>query len=162
MLEHTKIICVIRTSFLRHWMQKTHILCWKSQRFDQNISFEASKALDSHSILEHTKVWLDYFFKTLIALDLPTILENTKIVWMISTFLLRTQRHWTYPLCQNMQRLLKWLAHHFWEIRGTKLTRYIETCKSYLIDQQSSFETSETLNLQSILEHTKVNQNIFF
>ena len=51
---------------------------------DQDIPSEKSEALDSHTMLEHAKV-----------------------VWVIRTSLLRNHRHWTHPLCWDMQRLFE-------------------------------------------------------
>ena len=99
---------------------------------DQNIPHEKSEALDSLPILEHAKV-----------------------VWVIRTFLLRNQRHWTHWLCWNMQRLFEWSGHSSWDIRGTELTNYVGTCKSCLSDQDISSETSEALDSPTMLEHAK-------
>ena len=132
MLEHTKIIWVIRTSLLRNQRHWTHILYWNIQRLfewsghlswetrgtgltfyietckgclsDQGISPEKSEALDSHSMLKHAK-----------------------IVWVIRASLLKNQRHWTHPLCWNMQRLFEWSEHLSWEIRGIGLTAYVRS-----------------------------------
>jgi len=161
MLEHAKVGWVIRTSLLRNQRHWTHILCWNMQRLvewsehlfweirgtgltfyvgickgwlsDQNISSEKSEALDSHTILEYAKVG-----------------------WVIRTSLLRNQRHWTHSLCWNMQRLVEWSEHLFWEIRGTGLTAYVGTCKGWLSDQNISSEKSEALDSQSMLEHPRV------
>jgi hypothetical protein len=104
MLEHAKVIWLIRTCLLRNQRHWTHKLCenmprlfdWSEHVFweirgtrltsymrtcqgcltDQNISSEKSETLDSHSMLEHAKV-----------------------IWLIRICLLRNQRHWTYRLC---------------------------------------------------------------
>ena len=113
MLEHAKVIWLIRTFFLRNQRHCTHFLCWNMQKsIDQNILSEKSEALHSHSILEHVKV-----------------------IWLIKTSFLRNQRHWTHPLCWNMQRSFDWSGHLSWEIRGTALTTYVGTCKGHLTDQ---------------------------
>jgi len=100
---------------------------------DQDIFPEKSEALDSHAMLEHAKV-----------------------VWVIRTSLLRSQRHWTHSLCWNMQRLFEWSEHSFWEARGTGLTSYVGTCKGCLSDQDIPPEKSEALDSQAMLEHAKV------
>ena len=100
---------------------------------DQDIFSEKSEALDSHAIVEHVKV-----------------------VWVISTSLLRNQRHWTHMLCHNMQKLFIWSEHSFWKIKGTRLTRYIRTCEGFLSDQYIPPEKSEALDSLAILEHAKV------
>jgi len=161
MLEHAKVGWVIRTSLLRNQRHWTHILCWNMQRLvewsehffweirgtrltsyvgtckgwlsDQNISSEKSEALDSQPMLEHAKVG-----------------------WVIRTSLLRNQRHWTHILCWNMQRLVEWSEHLFWEIRGTGLTAYVGRCKDWLSNQNISFEKSEALDLHPMLEHTNI------
>ena len=97
---------------------------------DQDISSEKSEALDSHTILEHAK-----------------------INWVIKTSLLRNQRYWTHILCWNMQRVVEWSEHLFWEIRGTGLTFYVGT---WLSDQNISSEKSEALDSHTMLEHAKV------
>jgi hypothetical protein len=98
MLEHAKVIWLIKTSLLRNQRHWTHTLCWNMPRSfdwsehlfweirgtrltsyigtcqghstDQNISSEKSEAPDSQAILEHAKV-----------------------IWLIRTSLLRNQRH---------------------------------------------------------------------
>jgi hypothetical protein len=100
---------------------------------DQDIPTEKSEALDSHPMLEHAKV-----------------------VWVIRTSLLKNQRHWTHILCWNMQRLFEWSEHPNWEIRGTRLTIYVRTCKGCLSDQDIPTEKSEALDSQSMLKHAKV------
>jgi len=107
MLEHAKVVWVIRTSLLKNQRHWTHRLCCNMQRLfewsghpswevrdtgltgyigtckgclsDQDIPPEKSEALDSHAMLEHKKV-----------------------VWVIRTSLLRSQRHWTHTLYWNM------------------------------------------------------------
>ena len=139
MLEHAKVIWLIKTSFLRNQRHCTHSLCWNMQRWfnwsehpsweirdtaltayvgtckgdltDQNILSEKSEALHSHPMLEHAKV-----------------------IWLIRTSFLRNKRHCTHILCWNMQRSFDWSEHPFWEIRGTALTYYVETCKGHLTD----------------------------
>ena len=96
---------------------------------------------------------------------------------MISTSLLRNQRHCTNPLCWNMQNFIKWLAKLFWDIRGTELTIYFRMYKSLIyffffdirgtrltryvgtwklcLDQYNPFEMSEALDLHAILEYAK-------
>ena len=161
MLEHAKIIWLIRTSFLRNQRHCTHRLCWNMQRSfdwskhlfweirgtaltfyvgtckghltDQNILSEKSEALHSHPMLEHAKV-----------------------IWLIRISFLRNQRHCTHTLCWNMQRSFDWSEHLSWEIRGTTLTRYVGTCKGHLTDQNILPEKSEALYSQAMLEHTKV------
>jgi len=161
MLKHAKVGWMIRTSLLRNQRHWTHILCWNMQRLvewsehlfleirgtgltayveackgwlsDQNISFEKSEALDSHTMLEHAKVG-----------------------WVIRTSFLRNQRHWTHILCWNIQRLVEWSEHLFWEIRGTGLTSYVGTCIDWLSDQNIFSEKLEALDSQPILEHAKV------
>ncbi len=115
MLEHAKIIWLIRTFLLRNQRHWTHMLC-KGYLTDQNIPFEKLEALNSHSMLEHAR-----------------------IISLIRIFPLRNQRHRTHSLCWNMQRLFHWLEHFFWEIRGSGLTSYIGTCKDYFTDQNTTF-----------------------
>ncbi len=167
MLEQAKIIWLIRTFLLRNQRHWTHMLCWNMQRLfdwsehsfweirgtgltcyvgtckdyltDQNIPFEKSEALDSHAMLEHAK-----------------------IIWLIRTFLLRNQRHWTHNLCWNMQRLFDWSEHSFWEIRDTGLTAYVGTCKDYLTDQNIPFEKSEALDSHAMLRHADWSEHFFW
>jgi len=157
MLEHAKVVWVIRTSLLRNHRHQTHSL-YKDCLSDQDFPSEKSEVM-----------------------DLPSILKHAKIVWVIRTSLLRNQRHWTHNLCWNMQRLFEWLGHPFWEIRGgwthslcwnmqklfewsehlfweirgTGLTSYIGSCKG-LGDQdiQVSLEKLETLDSQPVLKHS--------
>jgi hypothetical protein len=138
-LEHAKVIWLIRTSLLRNQRHWTHKLYWNMPRSfdwsehlfweirgtgltsyvgtcqghltDQNISSEKSEALDSQPMLDHAKV-----------------------IWLIKTSLLRNQRHWTHMLYWNMPRSFDWSEHLFWEIRGTGLTSYIGICQGHLTD----------------------------
>ena len=134
----------------------------KSHLTDQDIPSEKSEALDSPSMLEHAKVversghpsWeirgtgLTSYVGTckghLTNQDIPpeksealhshTMLEHAKVIWLIRTSLLRNQRHCTHSLCWNMQRPFDWSGHSSWEIRGTALTTYVDTCKVDWID----------------------------
>jgi len=147
----------IQTSFLRNQRHSTHKLCWNMQwsfewsehlfwdirgtvltfyvetcnghLTDQNIFYEKSKALHSQTMLEHTKV-----------------------IWLIRTFFLGNQRLCTHILYWNMQKSFDWSEDSFWEIRGSSLTFYIGTCKGHLTDQNIP---SETMDLLSMLEHAK-------
>ena len=69
---------------------------------------------------------------------------------------LGNQRHQTYILCWNMERLFEQSEHLFWEIRGTGLTTYVGTCKGCLSNQGISSEKSEALDSPPMLEHAKV------
>ena len=139
MLEHAKIVWVIRRSLLRNQRHWTHILCWNMQRL-----FEWS----GHSswVIRGTRLTAyvgtckgclsdhDISPKKSEALDSPPMLKHAKVVWVIRTSPLRNQRHWTHILCWNMKSCLS-DQDPFWEIRGTGLTSYNETCKDYLSDQ---------------------------
>ena len=167
MLEHTKVVWVIRTSLLKNQRHWTHNLCWNMQRLflsNQNILPEKPQAQDSHAMLEHAKVvwvirisllrdqrhylpsmlehprvvwvirisllknqrhWTHMLCKHCLrnqnipsdkseALDSHTMLEYAKVVWVIRKFLLRNQRHWTHKLCWKMQKLFEWSGHFFW------------------------------------------------
>jgi hypothetical protein len=105
----------------------------KSCLSDQDIPTEKSEALDSQPMLKHAKV-----------------------VWVIRTSQLRNQRHWTYSLCWNMQKLFEWSKHLNWEIRGTRLTSYVGTCKDCLSDQDIPTEKSEALDSHTMLEYAKI------
>ena len=140
MLEHTKVVWLIRTFFLSNQRHCTHLLCWKMQRSfdwsehpfwvikgialtcyvgrckghltDQNILSEQSKAL--HSLA----MW-----------------EDAKVIWLIRTSFLSNQRHCTHILCWNMQRSFDWSEHPFWAIRHShsmlehaKVIWLIRTC----------------------------------
>jgi len=143
MLEHAKVIWLIRTSFLSNQRHCTHMLYWNMQRSfdwseypswairgialtcyirtckshltDQNIPSEQSETLHSQPMLEHAKV-----------------------IWLIRTSFLSNQRHCTHLLCCNMQRSFDWSEHLSWAIRGIALTSYIGTCKGNLTDQNSN------------------------
>jgi len=105
----------------------------KGSSADQNIPSEKSEALDS-----------------------PPMLGHAKVVWLIRTFLLSNQRHWTHRLCWSMQRWFDWSEHSFWEIRGTGLTSYVGPCKDGLTDQNIPSEKSEALDSPPMLGHAKV------
>jgi hypothetical protein len=90
------------------------------------------------------------------ALDSHPRLEHAKVVWVIRTSQLRNQRHWAHILCWNMQKLFEWSGHPNWEIRGTQLTYYVETCKGCLSDQDIPTEKSEALDSHTMLEHARL------
>jgi len=112
-LEHAKVVWVIRTSLLRNQRHRTHILCWNMQRLSQS---------SEHLFWEIRGTGLTFYVGTCKsclsnlnipsekseALDLPTMVKHSKIVWVIRTSLLRNQRHWTHPLCWNIQKLFEW------------------------------------------------------
>ncbi len=148
-LENAKIIWLIRTFLLRNQRHWTHMLCWNMQEW-----FNWSE----HSFWEIRSIWLtcyvrtckDYLtdqnipFEESEALDSPAMLEHAKFIWLIRTFLLRNQRHWTHKLCWN-QGLIHWSEHSFWEIRGTGLTCYsVGTYKEYLTDQNIPLRNHST------------------
>ena len=135
MLEYAKVFWVIKTSLLRNQRNWTHILCWDMQRL-----FEWSV----HPSWEIRDTALTRYFGT------------AKVVWVIRTSLLRNQRHWTHQLCWNVPQLFKWSGHPSWEIRGTKLTHYIGTCKDFLSNKDIPPDKSEALDSPAILEHVKV------
>jgi len=135
MLEHAKIVWVIKTFLQRNQRHWTHILYWNIQRL-----FEWS----GHSSWEIRDTGLTSYIGTC---------KGCLSDQVLRTFLLRNQRQWTHPLYQNMQRLFEWLEHSFWEIRGTRLTRYIRTCKDCLSDQDIK---PEALDLPPMLGHPKV------
>jgi len=180
MLEHTKIGWVIRTSLLRnqirgtgltvyvgtckgwlryllrnqrHW---THILCWNMQKsieWSEHLFWEI-RGTGLTAYVGTCKGWLNdqnIFSEKSKTLDSQSMLEHAKVGWVIRTSLLRNQRHWTHSLHWNMQRLVEWSGHLFWEIRGTGLTAYIGTCKDWLSDQDISSEKSEALDSQTML-----------
>ena len=186
MLEHAKVVWVIRTSLLRNQRHWTHNLCWNMQRLfewsghpsweirdtgltsyvgthksclsDHNISPKKSEALDSPPIRTHRSCLSDQDIPPEKSgeLDSPTMLEHAKVVWVIRTSLLKNQRHWTHHLCWNMQKLFERSGHPSCDIRGTGLTSYVRTCKCCLSDQDIPPEKSETLDSPTMLEHTKV------
>ncbi len=88
------------------------------------------------------------------------MLEHAKIFWMIRTFPLRDQKHWTHSLCWNMQRLVDWYEHSIWEIRNTGLTGYVGTCENDLTDQNISFEKSELTSYGEACKDYVSDQNI--
>ena len=161
MLKHAKVVWVIRTSPMRNQRHWTHLLWWNMQRL-----FKWSK----HFFWEIRGTGLTPYIGTCKgclsdqdippgkseALDSLTMLEHAKVVWVIRTFLLRNQRHWTHQLCWNMQRLFEWSGHFFCDIRGTGLTNYVGTCKGCLSDQNIPPEKSEALDSPTIVEHAKV------
>jgi hypothetical protein len=55
-----------------------------------------------------------------------------------------------------MQKLFELSGHPNWEIRSTRLTTYIGTCKDCLSDQDIPTEKSEALDSHAMLEHAKV------
>ena len=106
MLKHAKVVWVIRTSPMRNQRHWTHLLWWNMQRL-----FKWSK----HFFWEIRGTGLTPYIGTCKgclsdqdippgkseALDSLTMLEHAKVVWVIRTFLLRNQRHWTHSLCWN-------------------------------------------------------------
>ena len=161
MLEHGKIIWVIRISLLRNNRHQTHSLCWNMQRLLEwsGHPFWKVRGTGLTSYIGTCKGCLsdqDILSEKSGALDLHTILKHANVVWVIRTSLLKNQRHWTYKLCWNMQRLFEWSEHPLWEIRGTGLTCYIGIYKGCLSDQDISSEKSEALDSHAMLEHSKI------
>ena len=136
MLEHAKVVWVIRTSLLRNQRHWTHQLCWNMQRLFE-WSGHPSSEIRGTGLTPYVGTCKGCLSDQDIppekseALDSPSMLEHAKVVWVIRTSLLRNQRHWTHPLCWNMQRLFEWSGHPSWEIRGTGLTIYVGTCKDF-------------------------------
>ena len=142
-----------RKSFLRNQQYWTHILCWDIQRLvkqSRHLIWEIN-GIGLTFYVGTCKDWLtneDIFFEKSEALDSHTMLGYAKIGWAIRTFLLRNQRHWTHILCKGwlnnqdipseksevldshpMQRLVEQSGHSLREIRGIGLTFYVGTCK---------------------------------
>jgi hypothetical protein len=129
MLEHPKVIWLVRTFFLRSQRSWTHILS-KSHLTNQKSASEKSEALDSQPLLEYPKViWLmrisflrnqrtytlcwnmqiyltnqNILSEKSEALDSHSMLEHPKVIWLIRTSFLRSQRLWTHILYWNIQR----------------------------------------------------------
>jgi Fe-S cluster biogenesis protein NfuA len=161
MLEHAKVIWVIRTSQLRNQRHWTHILCWNMQRLFEwsghpNWEIRGTGLTAYIGTCKGCLSDQNILTKNLEALDLHTMLEHAKIVWVVRTSQLRNQRHWTHILCWNMQRLFKWSGHLNWEIRGIGLTSYVGTCKDCLSNQDIPPGKSEALDSQPMLEHAKI------
>jgi len=82
------------------------------------------------------------------------MLVHAKMIWLIRTFLLRNQRHWSHLLCWSMQRL-HWSEDLFWKIRGTthplcwSMQRWFDWSKL-------PPEKSEALDSPPMLVHAKV------
>jgi len=144
---------------IRGTMLTRYVGTCKGHLTDQNIFPEKSKTMHLHSMLEHTKV-----------------------IWLIRASFLRNKRHCTHILYWNIQRSFDWSEHPSWEfrgtaltcyigmcighltdqiifskkIRGTGLTCYVGTCIDHLIDQNIFSKKSEALHSHPILEHAKV------
>jgi len=95
MLEHTRVVWVIRTSNQRHW---THILYWNMQRlfYWSGYPSRENRGTGPTHCVWTCKVWLsDQHIppEKSEALDSPPMLKHAKVVWVIRTSLLRNQRH---------------------------------------------------------------------
>jgi len=161
MLEHAKVVWVIRTSLLRNHRHWTHTLCWNIQRlleWSGHLFWEITGTRPTNYVRTCKGCLSDQDIPSdkSEALDLHTMLKHAKVAWVIRTSLLINQRHWTYILCWIIQKLFEWSGHPSQEIRGTGLTAYVGTCKSYVSDQDISSEKSEALDSHAILEHAKV------
>jgi len=161
MLEHAKVIWLIRTSFPRNERHCTHMLCWNMQRsFDW--SEHPSREIRSTALTSYIRTCKGYLTDQNIlpeiseALHSHPMLEHAKAIWLIRTSFLRNQKHCTHSLCWNKQRPFDWSEHPSWEIRNTALTRYIGICKGHLTDQNILPEKSEALHSLPMLEHAKV------
>ena len=159
MLEHAKVIWVIRTSFIRNQRHWTHTLCWNMQMLFEwsEYPFEGIRGTRLTFYVGTCKYCLSD--QTISpeksdALDSPTMLEHANVVWVIRTSLLRNQRYWTHYLCWDMQRLFKWSGYPFWETRATRLTHYIGTCKGCLSDQDIPPKKSEALDSHAMYVRT--------
>jgi len=132
MLEHAKVIWLIRIFFLSNQRYCTHKLCWNMQR-----SFDWSE----YSFWEIRGIPLTFYVGTCKGhltdqnilseksetLHSQTMLEHAKVIWLIRTFLL-----------------------------NIALTCYVGTCKGHLTDQNILPEQSEALHSLPMLEHAKV------
>ena len=103
MLEHAKVVWVIRTSLLRNQRHWTHPLHWNMQRLFEwsDHPFWEIRGTGLTSYVGTYKGYLsdqDISPEKSEALDSPTIVKYTKVVWVIRTSLLRNQRHWTHSL----------------------------------------------------------------
>ena len=160
MWEHANVVWEMRISLLRNQRHWTDMLCGNMQMFEKwKYLFWEIRGTGLTSYVGTCKGCLsfqDIFFEKSEALDSHTMWEHAKVVWAIRISLLRNQRHWTHILCWNMQRLFEQSEHLFWEIRGTGLIFYVGTCKGCLSNQNIFFEKSEALDSHSILEHVNV------
>jgi len=183
MLEHEKVIWLIRTFCLRNQRHCTHILycnmkrsfdwsedssweirgtaltsyvrTWKGHLTDQNILSDKSEALHSHPMLDMQMSfdWSEHSSWEIRGIALTPYVGTCK---GHLTSLLRNQRHCTHNLCWNIKRSFNWSEHSSWEIRDTALTYYIGTYKGHLTDQNILSDKSETMHSQTMLGHTKV------
>ena len=101
MLEHAKIVWVIRTSLLRNQRNRTHPLWWNMQRlfeWSEHLSWEirGTRLTPYGGTCKGCLSDQDISLEKSEALDSPTMVEHPKIVWVIRTSLLRNQRHWTH------------------------------------------------------------------
>jgi len=161
MLEHAKVIWLIRTFFLRNQRHCTHSLCWnmhKSFDWSEHPFWEIRGTALTHYVGTCKGYLTDQniFSEKSKALHSPTMLEHAKVIWLIRTSFLRIQRHCTHNLCWNMQRTFDWSKHSSQEIRGTALTSYVGTCKDHLPDQNILPKKSEALHSLAMLEHAKI------
>jgi len=115
-LEYAKIFWVISTSHLRNWRHWTYSLYWNMQRFLEWSKHLLWKIKDTGltTYVGTCKNCLsdqNTSSKKSETLDSHSMLEHVKIVGVIRIFLLRDQRHWTHKLCWNVQRLFEWSGH---------------------------------------------------
>jgi len=106
-LEHAKVVWVIRTSLLKNQRHWTHNLCWNMQRLFLSISSWEIRGTGLTCYVGTCKSCLSNQNippEKSEALDSPPMLEHAKFVWVIRTSLLKNQRHWTHILCKHCLR----------------------------------------------------------
>ena len=165
MLEHSKVGEQSKHCFrkIRGIGLTAYVETCKGWLSNQDILSEKSKALDSLSMLEYTKVVWAIRPSCLSsekskALDLHSMLKHAKVVWAIRTFLLRNQRHWTHPLCWTWKGCLNNLAISSEKSEALDSHPMLECAKVVwaLNNEDISSEKSEALDSLAILEHAKI------
>ena len=135
MLEHANIVWAIRTSLLRNQRHWTHKLCWNMQ-----ILFEQSGRL----FWEIRGTGLTNYVGTC-----KYCLSNQDI------FSEKSEALDSHPMLEHA-KFVEQSGHLFWEIRGTRLTSYVGTCKCCLSNQDIFSEKPEALDSHSMLEHANI------
>jgi len=81
------------------------------------------------------------------------MLVHAKVIWLIRTFLLRNQRHWTHQLCWSMQRWFEWSEH---PLEALDSPAMLVQAKVIWLIRTSLLWKSEALDSPTMLVHAKV------
>ena len=152
-LEHTKVIWLIRTSLLRNQRHYTYLLYWSTQRscdWSAHLLWETRHC--TYTLCWSMQKSFDFWDIRGTALTIYVKTYNGHLTDQnISSEKLQVKH--SLPMLEHAKVI--WL-YLFWKITDNALTNYVGACKGHLTDQNILSEKSETLHSLPMLEHTQV------